>query len=108
MGLSNNKRGFRKTSVEDDDYSWKFDGVIDIRHAEKPKGQKLIVNYGWYDVWLYVNVKDKPPEPCVWVFTPRLVAEAIIFAKHEGWNPILGKGEFKITYMNKDFNIADL
>ena len=58
----------------------------------------LIVDFGWYDVWLYVNDKleNRPPDFEPHSVTPQFVRECIIFALQNNWV----EGTMNMEYKN--------
>lgn len=104
MSTPNKKRGFRKITINDIDFNWGFVGKIDIRPADNRNNQ-LIVDFGWYDVWLFVNDPDNVPPPYEpKVITPLFVQECVLFAFENGWNIEKKAGKFEIFYRNGVFS----
>ncbi len=102
MSLPNKKRGFRSLIIDESQFNWRFIGVIDVR-PKANKNNMLIVDFGWYDVWLYVNDKEKPPDWEPNVVTPQFVREAILAGIRLGWNPDNLSGTFNLKYRNHKF-----
>lgn len=76
------KKGLRIIVVEGKTFSWKFNEKVFVTSEEDGL---LVVDFGWYDVWLYVNKVEKPPEFTPAIATPGFVRQAILFAISEGW-----------------------
>jgi len=51
------KKGFRKIIVDERLFYWKFNKKIFVI-SNKIRNSLLIIDFGWYDVWLYVNDKE--------------------------------------------------
>ena len=80
------KKGLRHISVKEIDYHWKFTGKVVVERADV-KEQLLVIDFGWYDVWDFVNKREnRPPEFEPSVVTPKFVREAILFALENGWD----------------------
>lgn len=107
MAQSNKKRGFRPIKIKNIDFNWRFQGTIDVR----PDGHKnniLTIDFGWYDVWEYVNDKEnEPPEFEPKIVTPKFVSDSIKFALNNGWNTELPNNKLNIIYRNKKYKIID-
>ena len=103
MSLPKNKRGFRKITVKGIEYNWRFSVTADIRLNSNPKGESLNLNVGLYDIWYHFSDKVKPSEPEVWTVTPKIISEAIIFGRENGWNPEEKNGVFRVIYKDKTF-----
>jgi len=94
------KKGFRKITVRNYKFNWKFCSGIDIR-PEHNKDNRLFIDYGWYDDWLYVNDKEnKPPEYKPKIVTPKFVSNSIEFALKNGWNIEMKTGKLEIKFKN--------
>ena len=85
MSLPTKKRGFRTIKVDDELYNWRFAGVVDIRFGDNPKQSVLKVDFGWYDIWLFVNDEKRPPDFEPKAVTSKFVEQAIRFALKNGW-----------------------
>ena len=89
------KKGFRKIAVEGREFYWRFSKQIFVI----PKGFEnslLIVDFGWFDSWLYVNDKKNRPadfEPKI--VTPHFVRESITYALNQGWSDGKMEVEFR-------------
>lgn len=98
MALPGKKRGFRKITVNGKAFNWRFDAKIDIRPADK-KNNKLLVDFGWYDVLLYPNNStDKPEDFQPKVVTPAFVHQSILFAIENGWDTSKDSGIFALRF----------
>ena len=102
MNSPTKKRGFRAIKVDDECYSWRFSGEVDIRFNNSPKQSALRVNFGWYDGWIHVNDEKRPPDFEPRVVTPKFVEQAIRFAVKNGWNRKRSV-ETKIFYRDRAF-----
>lgn len=108
MTLPKIKRGFRKITVDEQNFQWRFDKVIDIR-PETKKDTKLLIDFGWYDVWLYVNDKEnRPPDFQPETITPAFVRQAILFALNHGWEIQIGAGLMNLKYREGVFEVEKL
>jgi len=96
------KKGSRKIVVEGGTYYWKFNEKIFV-FKEAYKNDILIVDFGWFDVWLYVNDKEnRPPDFEPKSITPKFVRASIQFALSNGWS----KGKFKIEFKNDLYKVV--
>jgi hypothetical protein len=89
MARPKNKRGFRSIVVKDNLYRWRLNtnsGLLEINLAES-HNQRLTVNFGWFDKWLYPTQEEQPPEFSPQVITSGFVKEAILFGLQNGWEP---------------------
>jgi hypothetical protein len=106
MALPNNKRGFRKIIVDSQPFSWRFSsGLIDIRPASY-KGNKLLVDFGWWDPFAYFGADTVPPPFEPKVVTPVFVKQAIEFGIASGLDNNSKTGIFNVKYSNKQFGLA--
>ena len=97
MALS--KHGLRKIIVDEREFFWKFNEKIFVTSNET-KNCLLVVDFGWYDVWLYVNDKEnRPPDFEPKNVTPKFVSDSILFGITEGWE----KGKMEIEYRNGNY-----
>lgn len=95
------KKGLRKINVEGKNYYWKFNEKVYIV-GDGIAGSLLIVDIGWYDVWLYVNDKEnRPPDFEPKSVTPKFVSESILFALTQGWD----KGKMEIEFRNGNYKL---
>ncbi|WP_378174094.1 hypothetical protein [Aquimarina sp. SS2-1] len=89
------KKGLRSITVDGQKFYWKFDGKVMV-YSDQIKNGLLIVDFGWYDTWLFVNDNDNRPsdfEPKS--VTPKFVSESISFALTKGWKEGKMEIEFK-------------
>lgn len=90
------KKGLRKIEVNGKDYYWKFNKNVFVVNNEID-GSFLVVDFGWFDEWLYVNDKEnRPPDFEPKRVTPKFVRESILYALKQGWN----KGKMEIKFQN--------
>lgn len=90
------KKGLRNIMVNGQKFYWKFNEKV-IVSSDEFKNSLLIIDFGWYDVWLYVNDKEnRPPDFEPKSVTPRFVSESIFFALAEDWK----EGKMKIEFTN--------
>lgn len=95
------KKGLRKIVVDDREFYWKFNEKVFVV-AEQHKNSLLIIDFGWYDVWLYVNDKEnRPPDFEPQNVTPKFVKESILYALHHGWC----KESLELKYRNGTYKI---
>lgn len=86
MGLPKKKRGFRTIQVNKQYFNWRFAGLIEVRPALQ-KNNKLVLDFGWFEEWLYVNDREnQPPAYAPRVITPAFVQQLIDFALQNGWD----------------------
>ena len=105
MALPKKKRGFRIITLDGQNYNWCFSGKIDIRPFNQ-KNNKLIVDFGWFDGWLYMNdPHNRPPDFEPKRVTPEFVHQSILFALENGWDREKKTGFFYIKYTNSQFEI---
>ena len=79
------KKGLRKIIVDNREFYWQFNGKIFVT-SEEIKNCLLTVDFGWYDVWLYVNDQEnQPPDFEPQIVTPKFVSESILYALNHGW-----------------------
>lgn len=86
MALPQKKRGFRKIVIDEKVFNWRFNSQLEICPAAY-KDNKVIVDFGWFDSWLYVNDKSGIPskyDPKI--VTPSFVRKAIEFALVHDWD----------------------
>lgn len=103
--MSLRKRGFRKIVVDGKEFSWRFNSQLEICPASN-KANKLLVDFGWFDPFLYLNDKIATPsdyDPRI--VTPAFVRKVIEFALSHNWDKE-GKIEVtKIRYRNNQFDV---
>ncbi|MCA5005218.1 hypothetical protein [Sphingobacterium bovistauri] len=98
------RRNFRKIVIEDKVYKWQFNSIIQIC-PEGLYNNKLEIDFGYYDSWLYVNDKENEPEDYEpKIVTPDFVRLGIETALQMGWNPNAKQGNFQLKYRNQQFN----
>ena len=106
MALPKKKRGFRKIIIDDKIFTWRFNSQLEICPATH-KDNRLIVEFGWFDLWLYLNDKlNIPPEFDPKVVTPSFVREVIEFALSHDWDITARTRVTKIIYRDNQFNIT--
>jgi hypothetical protein len=106
MALPQKKRGFRKIIIDDKAFNWRFNSQLEVCPATC-KGNKVIVDFGWFDSWLYVNDQSNiPPEYDPKVVTPSFVRKVIEFALRHNWDITENAGVTKLTYRDKQLNIV--
>lgn len=99
------KRKFRKIIVNEQAFHWLFDSTIKIRPDNNPQN-KLEIDFGYYDSWLYMNDKENEPEDYnPKVITPVFIRKCIENAIKLGWNTELKHGIYKLKYRNNKFLI---
>lgn len=93
------KKKLRSIVVNGQKFYWKFDGKIFV-YCEALKNSPLIVDIGWFDVWLDVGAKaneiDNVQPKSV---TPKFVSESILFALKKGWK----QGEMEILFKEGEY-----
>lgn len=93
------KKGLRKITVVNREFYWKFNEKIFVI-SDEAKNSLLIVDFGWYDVWLYVNDKEnRPPDFDPKSVTPKFVSESITYALKQGWDD----EKMEIEFSNGDY-----
>ena len=105
MARPHKKRGFRPITVDDLNYNWRLNqlsGMIEINIADSCN-QRLEVDFGWYDVWLYLGCAERPPDYEPEAITPRFVERAIRSGLQQGWWPHEKGKAFRIRYRNACF-----
>jgi len=99
MAISQKK--LRKITVGNQKYLWKFNGKIFVT-KELNKNALLIIDFGWYDVWDYINNKEeRPPDFSPSIVTPKFVSESILFSLNNNWND----GKMELIFRNNEYNI---
>ena len=103
--ISKKKKGFRKITIENKIYNWRFTGSIQIRPNDN-QNNKLDIDFGWYDEWLFMNDKENEPENYEpKIVTPNFIEKSIKNAIKLGWNVEDKNIHLKIKYRNKIFTI---
>ena len=101
------KKGFRKIIVDDTTYNWRFSDSIEIR-PEQNQSNKLEIDFGYFDPWLYVNdPENKPEEFEPKVVTPGFIKKVIKNAIQLGWNVKEGNKLTKLKYSNGIFEVTE-
>ena len=99
------KNGFRKITIEKEIYNWRFSGIIEIRPNEN-QSNKLEIDFGWFDEWLYLNDKvNKPEEFEPKIITPNFVKKAITNAKKLNWDTKEKNILIMLKYRNGIFEV---
>lgn len=98
------KKGLRKIVIEYDVFYWRFNEKVFV-NSEKYKNSLLIVDFGWHDVWLYVNDKENQlPDFEPKSVTPKFVRESIFFALSKGWK----EGKMGIEFTNGNYQVKTI
>ena len=93
------KKGLRKILINEQEFFWKFNEKIFVT-SDETENSILIVDFGWYDVWLYVNdPQNKPPDFEPKSVTPKFVNDSISFALNQGWK----EGKMELEFRNGNF-----
>jgi len=105
MAKPNKKRGFRAITINDKLFNWCFQGIIDVR-PDNQKNNQLLIDFGYYDVWDYVNdLENRPPPFEPNIVTPKFVSQSIEKALKLGWAPELKTGRTILEYKNKKYTL---
>lgn len=97
------KRGLRKIVVEGQTFFWKFTEKIFV-FPEDDKNSLLILDFGWFDVWDYVNDQEnRPPN-----FEPRtvssgFVAQSIRYGISKGWP----SGQVEVDFKDEAYTLKE-
>jgi hypothetical protein len=103
--ISKKKNGFRKIIIEDKIYNWRFENIIQIRPSEN-RNNKLEIDFGWFDNWLFINDKENESENYEpKIVTPSFIKKSIENAIKLGWNIEDKNLLFKIKYRHQIFTI---
>lgn len=95
------KKGLRKIVVDNREFYWKFNEKIFVT-SDEANNSLLIVDFGWYDVWLYANDKENsPPDFEPKSVTPQFVSESITYALIQGWDDQKMEIEFRNGHYKK-------
>jgi hypothetical protein len=106
MSLPQKKRGFRKIVVDGKEFNWRFKSQIEVCPATY-KSNKLLVDFGWFDSWLYLNVKhNAPPDYDPEVVTPAFIRKVIAFALAHKWGTEEKTGITKVRYRDGQFDMT--
>lgn len=97
------KRGFRKIMIDGITYSWRFSDFVEIRPAHN-QTNRLEINFGYFDHWLYVNDKENAPEDFdPKIITPNFIRKSVLNAIRLGWDVDNGNDLKKLNYNNGIF-----
>ena len=101
------KQKFRKIIVDNQNFNWFFNDIIKIWPEKNPQN-KLEIDFGYFDSWLYVNDKENEPED----YEPKIVTPAFIRICIEnaialGWEVNLKHNSLKLKYRNETFTIVN-
>lgn len=99
------KKGFRKIVVDNIAFNWRFSEIIEIR-PEGNQNNKLEVDFGYFDSWLYVNDVNKPEDFEPKIITPNFVKKSIKNAIELGWNIETKNKLKKLKYRNGKFDVV--
>ena len=103
--ISKKKKGFRKITIENEIYNWNFTNIIDIRPNEN-QSNKLEIDFGWFDEWIYKNDKiDKPEDYSPKIITPNFIKKSILNAIKLNWNTKEKNTLLKLKCKNGIFEI---
>lgn len=98
------KINFRKIIIHEKTYKWRFNEIIQIC-PEGLYNNKLSIDFGYFDSWLYMNDRDNKPEAYEpKTVTPAFVKMCIETALQMGWNSNAKQGNFQLKYRNQQFN----
>ncbi len=107
MTLPRKKKGFRKITINGINFNWRLDylaNIIDIRSGFN-KNNKLIVDFGWFDIWLYVNDRNRPEAFEPEIVIPAFIKRAIQLALENNWDFNCKIGIMKLKYRENIFTI---
>ena len=105
--ISKKKNGFRKITIENEIYNWRFSGIIEIRPNEN-QSNKLEIDFGWFDEWLFLNDKvNRPEEFEPKIVTPNFVKKSIINARKFNWNTKEKNIFLRLKYRNGIFEVEN-
>ena len=103
MSLPQKKRGFRKIAIDGRQFNWRFNSQIEICPVSS-KDNKLVVDFGWFDAWLFVNDESsRPPDYNPKIVTPAFAREAIEFGLSQHWDVEQKVGVTEIIYRDNQF-----
>lgn len=106
MSLPQKKRGFRKIVINGNEFGWRFNTQLEVCPASC-KGNKLWVDFGWFDPFLYMNDKSgTPPDYDPQVVTPSFVRKVIEFALSHNWDIMAKTGITKVMYRDNQLNMV--
>lgn len=96
------KKGFRKITVENKLYYWRFCGFILVAPDNARSDYLLKIDFGFYDPFDYINTDEEvPPDFSPKVATPKFVSESIKFAVSNGWT----EGKFNLKYRDNKYSV---
>jgi hypothetical protein len=103
--ISKKNNGFRKITIQNEIYNWKLVEVIQIR-PNGNQSNKLEINIGYFDVWLYIKDEENKPEDYEpKIVTPSFIKKSIENAIKLGWD-IKDKNKLtRLKYSNGIFEI---
>ncbi|MCL9805502.1 hypothetical protein NAT51_08210 [Flavobacterium amniphilum] len=97
------KKGFRKIIVGNTEYNWRFSGIVEIRPKQNVSN-KLEIDMGHFDPWLYVNdLENKPDDFEPKTVTPGFVKKCIEAAISSGWDIGTKNTHLKLSYKKGEF-----
>ena len=101
------KKGFRKITIDNKIYNWRFLGSIEIR-PEGNQSNKLEIDFGYFDSWLHVNDDSNKPEDYEpKIVTPNFIKKSIENAIKLGWNTETKNTLKKLKYRNGIFQTVE-
>lgn len=96
------KKGFRSLHIEGKTYYWKFNEKVFV-NAKAFDNSLLIIDFGWYDIWLFGNDQEnRPPDFEPQTATPAFVAQSILFAIKNGWK----EGKLALKFRHNQYTIV--
>jgi len=105
--LPKKKKGFRKIIIGNETYNWRFSDSIEIR-PEQDQSNRLEIDLGSFDPWLYVNdPENKPEEVAPRVVTPAFIRQAIENAIRLGWTIEAKNTLLKLNYRKGLFKVSE-
>lgn len=96
------KKGLRKITVNNRSFYWKFNEKIFVTSKES-KNSLLIIDFGWYDIWLHANDIENRPDFEPKNVTPKFVSQSILYAINQGWK----EGNIQLEFRNGNYNIKE-
>ena len=105
--IPNKKKGFRKIVVGNTAFNWRFSEIIEIR-PDGNQTNKLEVDFGYFDPWLYANYdvsnrENYEPKIITPSFVKKLIENAILL----GWNIETPNRLKKLKYRNGKFDLLE-
>lgn len=105
--LPKKKKGFRKIIIGNTAYNWRFSDSIEIR-PEQNQSNKLEIDFGYFDPWLYVNDPENKPEKFEpKVATPGFIKKSIENAIRLGWTIEDKNKLMRLKYSNGIFEVTE-